>query len=215
MTTLVLPPQQVNLMGPAYFEGPRAVILSAMKPTVRPAEVGGGALVTGDIWVDTETGEQWICSPGYWLLYAPPLTVVHSNISITWASIITTIAAGSNQFFPFHPATNAAMIFTAIATVYVTITNNANSFWQFGPKLRALGGAMPLNSGTITDLATVADTSADSPNTAIIKSWTINTLVSNYRGQGFAFNAVKAGGTATPGNIAIIGTLRYAYALAI
>lgn len=215
MTSLVLPPRQVNRFGSAYFEGPRAVILSATKPTVRPAEVGGGALVTGDIWVDTETGERWICSPGYWLLYAPLLTVVHSNIGTTASTIITTLGAGGNQFFPSHPSTNAAMVFTARATAYVATTNDANSYWQFGPKLRVLGAAQPMGNGTVTDLATVADTSADSPNTAITKSWTINTLVSNYRGQGFAFNAVKAGGTATPGNIAIIGTLSYAYALAI
>lgn len=59
MTSLVLPPRQVNRMGPAYFDGDRVVILSATKPTVRPAEVGGGALVAGDIWVDTTTGERW------------------------------------------------------------------------------------------------------------------------------------------------------------
>ncbi len=80
---------------------------------------------------------------------------------------------------------------------------------------RSVGFSSATGSLRVKSLATVADTSADSPNTAITKSWTINTLVSNYRGQGFAFNAVKAGGTATPGNMAIIGTLSYAYALAI
>ena len=216
MTSLVLPPRQVNRFGSAYFEGPRAVILSATKPTVRPAEVGGGALVTGDIWVDTTAGERWICSPGYWLLTAPHLTVVHSNISATFSTIITTLSSGANQFFPSHPATNSAMVFSARASVIVVSTNDANSYWEFGPKLRAMGGsAILMGGGTITDLASVANSAAESVLTVFYRSWTINTLVSNYRGQGFAFNAVKAGSTGTPGNMAITGTLSYAYALAI
>lgn len=164
-------------------------IYQSSKPTTR---VNGSALVTGDIWYDTNTKTHWIWDNIYW---------VSQNIYTAQSNVLVAVASGS-FYFCVSDSTFKILVIESIISFNTGV--DANNRWEIYLAYSSFNASV-INIALLSSISTAATT------TGIITSSTqylIDTteVVSGVARNCLALRTTKIG---TPNNLFLAPNISY------
>lgn len=203
---LAFPPEEHTHPIQNGFLGTKAVIYAESRPLTRP---DGNSLVAGDFWINTNTGEQWYRTTGYWVssyLHSFQNDGVPTNptVSLSGTAIIPVAT------LPIGAATDILLVSSALqinqGDPATTDTNN-----NFTIDLLLRPGSLHGVSFTIPDsniLDCFSDGVIPGSGNRITRSLNQFIQITNY--SALMFNVIKTG---TIGNCSVNFSITYRHAI--